>query len=145
MSKLQSTTLLVLRVVMGWFYFYAGISKVLDPQWTSAGYIKGAATATWFYNILLQPPVLGVVDFMVKWGLVLLGISLILGLFVCLSSYLGALMMFLLYLPILKFPMAGQHSYIIDEHIIYIAALFVLAHFQAGKVWGLDRWVRLRN
>jgi thiosulfate dehydrogenase [quinone] large subunit len=145
MSKLQSVTLFALRLIMGWFYFYAGITKVLDPQWTSAGYVKGAASFTWFFNMLLNSQVLTVVDFLVKWGLVLLGVSLVLGLFVRLSSYLGALLMFLLYLPVLKFPMAGAHAYIVDEHIIYIGVLFMLAHFQAGKVWGLDRWVRLRN
>ncbi len=140
MSKIQGISLFLLRVVMGWFYFYAGITKVLNPAWTSAGYVKGAASATWFYQWLLNPQILTVVDFMVKWGLTLLGISLILGLFVRLSSYLGALLMFLLYLPVLKFPLVGPHAYIIDDHIIYIAALFVLAQFRAGHVWGLETW-----
>lgn len=145
MSKIQELSLFLLRVVMGWFYFYAGITKVLNPAWTSAGYIKGADSAVWFYQALLNPQMLMVVDFMVKWGLTLLGISLLLGLFVKLSSYLGMLLMLLLYIPILKFPLVGEHGYIVDEHIIYMAALFVLVQFQAGRIWGLDRWVRLRN
>ncbi len=140
MSKLQSASLFVLRVIMGWFFFYAGITKVLSPTWSSAGYIKGASSAAWLYQMFLNPQVLMVVDFMVKWGLVLLGVSLVLGVCVRLSSYLGALLMFLLYLPILKFPMAGTHAYIVDDHIIYIAVLFLLANFKAGRVWGLENW-----
>lgn len=145
MSKLQATSLFLLRIVMGWFYFYAGITKVLNPSWSAAGYIKGAATMGSLYQLMLNPQVLMVINFMVKWGLVFLGISLMAGLFVRLSSYLGSLLMFLFYIPILHFPIAGEHSYIIDEHIIYIAALLVLAHLQAGRIWGLDRWVSLRN
>ncbi len=140
MSKLQSASLFVLRVIMGWFYFYAGITKVLNPAWSSAGYIKGASSAAGLYQMFLNPQILVVVDFMVKWGLVLLGVSLVFGVCVRLSSYLGALLMFLLYLPILKFPFAGEHAYIVDDHIIYIAVLFVLAHFQAGNVCGLGKW-----
>lgn len=145
MSRWQNVSLFLLRIAMGWFYFYAGITKVLDPTWTSAGYIKNAHTLHGLYQVMLNPQVLMVVNFMVKWGLVLLGVSLILGLFVRLSGYLGMLLMLLLYLPILNFPKVGMMAYIVDEHIIYILALFVLVQFQAGYVWGLDRWVVLRK
>ncbi|TSC74231.1 MAG: DoxX protein [Parcubacteria group bacterium Gr01-1014_44] len=125
---------------MGWFYFYAGITKVLDSEWSAAGYVKGAQNFVDLYQWFLSPQVLPVVDFMVKWGLTLLGVSLILGLFVRLSSYLGMLLMFLFYLPILNFPMAGAHAYLVDDHIIYMAGLLALASFKAGHVWGLEKW-----
>lgn len=140
MSKWQKYSLFFLRVVTGWMYFYAGITKVLDPKFSSAGYVKGAQTMAWAYQWFLSPQVLPVVDFMVKWGLTLLGISLLLGLFVRLSSYLGILLMLLFYIPILNFPLVGTHSYLVDEHIIYIAGLLVLASFRAGHVWGLEKW-----
>ena len=140
MSKPQRASVFILRIIMGWFYFYAGITKVMNPKWSSAEYVKGAHTFVDLYQWFMSPQVLPVVDFMVKWGLTLLGVSLILGIFVRLSSYLGMLLMFLLYLPILKFPMVGTHSYIVDEHIIYIASLLLLASLRAGHVWGLDKW-----
>ena len=140
MSKLQSFSLWFLRIIMGWFYFYAGITKVTDPQWTSLGYVKAAQSATWLFQWLQNPQVLVVVDFLVKWGFTLLRVSLLLGIFVRLSGYLGMLLMFLLYLPVLKFPMVGTHSYIVDEHIIYIAVLFLLVQFRSGHVGGLETW-----
>lgn len=140
MSKLQRASVFILRVLTGCFYFYAGITKVLDAKFTAAGYIKGAKSFVDLYQWLLNPQVLSVVDFMVKWGLTFLGLSLIFGLFVRISSYLGMLLMFLFYLPVLNFPLVGEHSYIVDEHILYMAALFVLASFRAGHVWGLDKW-----
>ncbi len=140
MSKLQSFSLWFLRVIMGWFYFYAGITKVMNPEWTSIGYMKSAQSAGWLFQWLSNPQILSVVDFLVKWGMTMLGVSLLLGIFVRLSAYLGILLMFLLYLPILKFPMVGTHSYIVDEHIIYIAVLFLLVQFKAGHVGGMEKW-----
>ena len=140
MIKWQRLALFFLRVTSGWMYLYAGITKVTNPDWTSVGYIKGAKTLSGLFAWFLNPQVLPVVDFLVKWGLVALGVSLLLGLFVRLSSYLGILLMLLFYLPVLTFPMVGTHSYIVDEHIIYIAGLLVLATFRAGHVWGLEKW-----
>ncbi|MEK6222718.1 MAG: hypothetical protein N2D54_10780, partial [Chloroflexota bacterium] len=34
--------ILTMRVAMGWIFFQAGIDKILDPEWTAAGYLKFA-------------------------------------------------------------------------------------------------------
>ena len=70
-------------------------------------------------------------------GLTLLGASLIIGLFVRFSSLLGVLLMALYYIP-LGFPYPNPNSYIVDQHIIYIAVLFFFAAIRAGRVFGLD-------
>ncbi len=140
MSKPQRVSVFILRIVMGWMYLYAGVTHALDSKFSAAGYIKGATSFVGLYQWLMSPQILPVVDFMVKWGLILLGASLLLGLFVRISSYLGMVLMFLFYLPILNFPMVGAHSYLVDEHIIYMAGLLVLASFKAGHVWGLEKW-----
>lgn len=125
---------------MGWLMFYAGITKVLNPSWSAVGYLKGAKTFAGFYNWLLTPNVLPVVNFINEWGLTLLGVSLILGIFVRLSSVLGAVLMILYYLPILDFPYVGEHSYLVDEHIIYALVLLYFAVVRAGRVMGLENW-----
>ena len=140
MSKPQRASVFILRIVMGWMYLYAGITHILDPKFSAAKYINGATSFVDLYQWFLSPQVLPIIDFMVKWGLTLLGASLILGLFVRLSAYLGMLLMFLFYLPILNFPMVGNNSYLVNQHIIYMVGLFALASFRAGHVWGLDKW-----
>ena len=122
MTSPQKFFLFLLRVTVGWMFFYAGITKVLDPQWSAEGYLKGAKAFSWFFQILLDPSVLPIINFMNKWGLTILGISLILGLFVRFSSLLGVLLMALYYIA-LGFPYPNPHSYIVDEHIIYITIL----------------------
>ncbi|OGF80022.1 hypothetical protein A2926_01040 [Candidatus Giovannonibacteria bacterium RIFCSPLOWO2_01_FULL_44_40] len=140
MTTFQKFSLFLLRIAMGWLMFYAGITKILDPNWSAAGYLKGAKTFVGFYQWLLQPNILPALNFVNEWGLTLLGISLVFGVFVRLSSVLGAILMLLYYFPILQFPYPNPYSYIVDEHIIYTLALLFLASLRAGRIWGLENW-----
>lgn len=135
----QRRALFLLRVAMGWLFFYAGITKVLNPAWSAAGYLQGAKSFTAFYGSMLHPALLPIVNFMNEWGLTLLGVSLLLGIFVRFSTILGVVLMALYYLA-LDFPYPNPNSLVIDQHIIYIFALIVLNAFRAGRVWGLDPW-----
>lgn len=138
MTQSQKIFLFLLRILMGWLMFYAGITKVLNPEWSAAGYLKGAKTFADFYQWLASPGILPVINFVNEWGLTLLGISLILGIGVRLSSTLGAALMLLYYFPILDFPYPNPHSFLVDEHIIYALVLLLLASLRAGRVWGLE-------
>ena len=140
MTKFEKISLFLLRISMGWLFFYAGITKVLNPAWSAGGYLQGAKTFAGFYNWIATPGLLPITNFVNEWGLTLLGVSLILGVFVRLSSVLGAVLMLLYYLPILDFPYPNPHSFLVDEHIIYILALLYFAAARAGRVWGLENW-----
>jgi len=137
---MNKISIFVLRVSTGWLMFYAGIVKILNPEWSALGYMKGAKTFAGFYSLMSQPNILPIVNFINEWGLTLLGVSLILGVFVRLSSVLGALLMLLYYFPVLSFPMAGPYSFLVDEHIIYAFVLLFFASVKAGRVWGLEKW-----
>ncbi len=137
MSKYERLSLVLLRLSLGWLMFYAGITKVLNPEWSAAGYLNGAKTFAGFYRWLAGPGMLPVTNFINEWWLTLLGVSLILGAFVRLSSLLGALLMLLYYFPVLEFPYIS-HSFLIDEHIIYALVLLYFAAVRAGRVWGLE-------
>ncbi|MBI4225267.1 MAG: DoxX family protein [Candidatus Sungbacteria bacterium] len=140
MTHFQKVSLFLLRVSLGWMMFYAGITKVLDPDWSAAGYLRGAKMFPSFYQGLLAPQILPIVNFANEWGLTLLGISLIFGIFVRLSSILGIVLMMLYYLPTLDFPYPNPHAYLVDEHIIYIFVLALFASMRAGRMWGLENW-----
>lgn len=141
MNTKQKLALFALRITMGWMFFYAGITKVLNPEWSAEGYLKGAKAMTGLYQLLLSPEVLPIVNFVNAWGLTLLGASLILGILVKVSAPLGMILMLMYYLA-LGLPYPNPHAYIVDEHIIYIAGLFTLVAFDAGKFWGLGRWIK---
>ncbi|MBX4187793.1 MAG: DoxX family membrane protein [Candidatus Doudnabacteria bacterium] len=130
----------LLRLSLGWLMLHAGIVKLMDPKWSAAGYIKGAKTLPVFFQSLLDPGVLPIVNLINEWGLTLLGISLILGIGVRISSVLGAVLMLMYYLPGLDFPYPNANSYIVDEHIIYILVLLYFAVSDAGRMYGMKSW-----
>lgn len=140
MIQFEKVTLFLFRISLGWLLFYAGITKLLDPSWTAEGYLKGAKTLTGLYQFFASPAVLPFTNFLNAWGLTLIGLSLLVGIGVRLSAILGAAIMLLYYLPILQFPYPNAHSFIVDEHIVYAAALLFLAATRAGRVWGLETW-----
>lgn len=139
-SQFEKLSIFLLRLTLGWMFFYAGITKVLDPKFSAAGYLKGAKTLVGFYSWLASASILPIVNFLNEWGLTLLGISLILGIGVRLSSIFGAGLMLLYYLPILDFPYPNPHSFIVDEHVIYLFILLYFAAIRAGRTYGLENW-----
>lgn len=139
MSFGERLSLFFLRVSLGWLFFYAGITKVLDPSWSAAEYIRGAKMFGELYAFFLRPDILPWVDIANKWGLTLLGASLILGLFVRYSAPLGILLVALYYFAALQYPYPNPKSYIVDEHVIYALALLVLWVFRADRAFGAGK------
>ena len=136
----EKTAVGILRISMGWLMLYAGLTKVFNPSWSAAGYLNNAKTFPEFFRWFASPEILPITNLINEWGLTLLGVSLILGIGVRLSSTFGVLLMLLYYFPALEFPYAGANSYIIDDHIIYALILVYFAEARAGRVWGLDKW-----
>lgn len=137
MTTFQKVSIFCARIAIGWLFFYAGITKLLDPDWSAVGYISQAKTFPGFFDFLAGPSMIGITNALNEWGLTLVGIFLMAGVAVRISSILGASMMLLYYLPGLEFPYPNAHAYIIDEHIIYISLFMILAAYKAGDAWGL--------
>jgi thiosulfate dehydrogenase [quinone] large subunit len=126
-----------LRLIMGWTLFYAGITKVVDPEWSVRGFLLYAIpegnplTGLWTtmandWAWLLTP--------LNQLGLTLVGLALILGLFVRFSAFWGATMMLFYWLASYPF----DNALLIDYHMVYVFLLFGLGAFGAGRILGLD-------
>ena len=124
---------------MGILFFWAGYTKLINPDWSAAGYIAGSKTFTGFYTWLLQPNILPTVNFLNEWGLTLIGAALILGIFVRLASFFGIVIMVLYYLPIYP-PTNG----LIDMHIVFATVFLVFMAFGAGQILSLNTWFQTR-
>lgn len=142
MSNQLKIAVFLSRVGLGILFFYAGITKVLNPNWSAAGYLKGAKTFPELYQWFASAGNIGWVNFLNEWGLTLVGLALIFGLLVRWASLGGILIMALYYLVILQFPYVGEHSFLVDEHVIYITVFLVLITSNAGTFWGLDSWLK---
>lgn len=139
MKKTEKILLVLLRLSIGWIFFYAGITKILNPQWSAEGYIKGAKTFGELYQFFLRPEILPVVNFLNEWGLVLVGLSFLLGIFVRIGAVAGVLLMILYYFPAFSFPYAGSTYFLIDHHVVYSFVLIYCGITNAGLILGLDQ------
>ena len=139
MSHTARIMLTALRIALGWMFFYAGITKVLNPTWTAEGFLRNAKAFPEFFHWFALPANIGWVNFMNEWGLTLLGVALILGIGVRLASILGIVLMALYYFP-LGLPKPNATSYLVDQHVIYALVLAFFIAVRAGRTYGLDAW-----
>jgi len=143
---LQLFFLVTLRVLIGWHFLYEGLVKLTNPDWSSVGYLLDSKgfMAGFFHSLTFKPAMLHTVDFLNEWGLILIGLGLILGIFTQYSTLAGILLLALYYLshppfPGLTFSVPAEGSYlIVNKTLIEMAALIVLYLFPTGNKLGLD-------
>ena len=158
---LQQVALIVLRTVIGWHFLYEAYYKLWSPawspagtplpRWTSAGYLKGASgPLAALFQRLVDAGWTPWIDRSVKIGLLLIGVSLILGLFTRIGAAAALFFLslfYLLYLPLTGVPQPGNEGtyLIVNKTLIEAAAVFVLLVFDTGAIAGLDLLLRRRK
>lgn len=138
----------VLRILFGLLFFWAFIDKLFglgfattpDKSWLAggsptAGFLKAGVLGP-FADIYHSLSGVAVVDWLFMLGLMLIGISLILGIGVRIACYSGALLMALMFFALIP---PKNHPFI-DDHVIYAAALISMSFGNAGKHIGLGKW-----
>jgi len=126
----------LLRLTMGWFFVWSGFDKLLG-DWTSAGFLVNATKGPlegWFADLGASSAAVDVIDGLVIWGQILIGISLILGVVTRFALFWAGAMMFMFYLAQLP----PEHNPFVDDHIIYIGVFLLLGAVGAGRILGLD-------
>lgn len=150
-SNGQLWSLVLLRWFVGWHFLYEGIVKLWNPGWSARGFLMDSKGwfAEVFYGMAGSEGVLKVVDLLNVWGLTLIGLALILGLFTRWAAILGGVLLLFYYLshpPFfgLTYALPSEGSYLfVNKNLIEAMALFVLAAFPTSKIIGLDRLIAL--
>ena len=149
-SPLQKIVLVALRMLIGWHILFEGFSKLLMPNWSAIGFLKESKwILTGFSNwIISSPNVLNAVNILNTWGLIAIGLGLILGLFTRLAAISGALLLLTYYLnnpPLigLEYSVPTEGSYlVVSKTLIESVALVALAVFPSGQFAGLDMLIQ---
>ena len=137
----------LLRVFVGWHFLYEGISKLSSPSFTAAGYMKASRGpfAGFFKWIAGQPNLLENANFVTEWGLTIVGLLLILGLFTRFASVAGIGFLLLFYFanpPFVGYfyslPTEGSYL-IVNKNLVELFALVVILVTGSGRFAGLDR------
>ena len=149
LSRWPMIAITVLRVVVGWHFLYEGLAKLTSPSWSAAGYLKQARGpfADMFKGLASQPNLLANADLITMWGLTIVGLLLILGLFTRLASLAGIGFILLFYLcnpPFIGYfysiPTEGSYL-IVNKNLVELCALAVIFTTGSGRFAGLDRIV----
>jgi thiosulfate dehydrogenase [quinone] large subunit len=149
LSRVPMIAITVLRVLVGWHFLYEGIAKLTSSSWSAAGYLKQARgpSAELFKWLANQPNLLANADLITMWGLTVVGVLLILGLFTRLASLgaIGFLLMFYAANPpfvgyFYSLPSEGSYL-IVNKNLVELAALVVILVTGSGRFAGLDRVV----
>jgi thiosulfate dehydrogenase (quinone) large subunit len=152
MKQKTRYVLAALRIVIGWTFLWAFLDKLLGLGLSTApenAWLTGGSPTYGFLTHATAGPLAGlyqsiagapVVDAMFMFGLAGLGVALILGIGLKITSVGGPLMMLLMWsahLPPAQNPL-------VDQHIVYALVMVLLAQTEAGMTWGLGAWWRER-
>ena len=147
LSRSAMIAITVLRVVVGWHFLYEGIAKLTSPSWSAAGYMKVSRGpfAAFFHWIAGQPQLLDKANLITMYGLAIVGVLLILGLFTRLAAIGGIGFVLLFYLcnpPFVGYfysiPTEGSYL-IVNKNLVEGCALAVILLTRSGLFAGLDR------
>jgi uncharacterized membrane protein YphA (DoxX/SURF4 family) len=148
-NNISLWVLSILRMAIGWHFLYEGIVKLADPGWTSASYL---ISSRWLFSgafhwISTHPGILQAVDFLNIWGLILIGLGLMLGMLARYANMAGILLLALYYIASPPF-ISSTGAYLeghyiwIDKNLIELIALIVLLVIPTSHFIGLDGFLK---
>jgi len=152
-SKAQLGWLLVLRLAIGWHFLYEGLVKLMNQNWSSVGFLldSGGFLGGFFKMLADNPSLVNIIDLMNIWGLILIGLSLILGFLTRPAIIFGIILLAIYYLshpPFvgIRYAVPSEGSYlIINKTLIELFALGVLFVFPSSNYIGFDRFIYKRK
>ena len=162
LTGFQQFCLVTLRTAIGWHFAYEGFYKLMLPgwnragervaAWSAAGYLKGATGpfADTFHHLAANPSMVHTVDLVVPIGLLVVGLSLMLGLFTqigCAGAMLFLATFYLSQPPFSGMPQAGaEGAYLfVNKNLIELIAVLTIMTFRTGVIAGLDQlWIARR-
>ena len=147
LSRPALVALTLLRVAIGWHFLYEGLSKLSATSWSAAGYLRQARgpVAGLFRSLAAQPNLLDTTNLVTMWGLTVVGLLLMLGLFTRFASLAGMAFVLMFYLAAPPwvgyfYALPSEGSYlIVNKNLVELCALAVILTTGSGRFAGLDR------
>jgi thiosulfate dehydrogenase [quinone] large subunit len=137
-SALEQSLIVFFRLTIGWTFLYAAIHHFGDDKFVT-GFLSGTKTFHDVYAPLTNETIVPVLTFLVEYGHLLIGLSLISGLLVRASAPFAIMLMLLYWTAHMDYPyIENANNYLIDYHIVYAGVLVYLIAKRAGHVLGLD-------
>ncbi len=142
-SPMEKFLIVFFRFTMAWTFLYAASHQVFVPEFSVVGFLSHTKTFHDVFVVFTTPTMAPITTFMVEYGHLLIGLSLLTGLMVRVSASFGVLLMIIIYwFAHMDWPfIENTNNLIVDYHVVYGGVLTYLVVKKAGHVWGLDGWV----
>lgn len=152
-------TIAIMRIVIGWVFFWAFIDKLFGLGYSTPSersWLNGGKPAQGFLMGTTgedaTSPFVGLGKFFLSWGafadilfmaaLLLIGVAFLLGAGLKIAAWGGTLLMLFMYLVL--FPGPGATNPVTDSHWIEALALLVPAYTLGGDTWGVGKiWAKM--
>lgn len=148
----------ILRIGVGIIFLWAGLEKLFAPEpWSAAGFLQFGTggslgwpfvtgevaegtifnpTQGFWASLATNEGAMSVINVLVPFGQIGIGVGLILGLLTRFSAAMGTLMMLFFFLAAWDFAFG-----IVNQHLTYALVTAFLGLIGAGNYFGLDRTV----
>lgn len=140
---LSGLFVVALRLVIGGMMLFAGLDKYLGAEaFDASGYlvhgVDAASPVSGLYAAMgSNAALVEVINFLIPFTQVLIGLAIVLGAFVRLAAFGGALQMFAFYLG----GWEGEIMALFDSTLIYAIVFLTVAALGAGRMLGLDAYL----
>lgn len=133
----------ILRILIGWHFLYEGIVKLYNPDWTAFGYLASAqGPFKSIFSALANESLIGWVDTLNMAALIVVGITLLLGVFERIGAIVGIGLLAMYYLAHPPFPGSVQlnvegNYWLVNKNLIEMVALILLYYVPTGHLFGI--------
>ena len=138
-----TSTITVLRILVGWHFLYEGIVKIYNPDWTAYGYLATAqGPFKPFFNLMMGEAILPWINILNMAALTIVGITLILGIYERLGAIIGIGLLTFYYLAQPSFPGLAQvnvegNYWFVNKNLIELVVCVLLFQLPTGHYFGL--------
>src|SRR5262245_66576995 len=104
MSGPERAFIVFFRLAMGWTFLYAASHQIFDPNWSIVRFLSNTKTFHDVFAVFTTSAIAPIMTFLVEYGHLLIGLSLVSGLMVRVSASFGILLMIIYWMAHMDFP-----------------------------------------
>jgi len=136
-AQKQSVVFMMFRLVLAVGFLQAAFEKLSGDSWSASGYLLRAQG---FFGPMFQAMAgNGIVDGLVVYGELFIGIAFLVGIFVRPAAFFGALMMVLFYAS--GWPTNALHGVVNVQLLYFVSCVFLMTQ-RSGNICCVDMWLK---
>lgn len=145
----MKTILTIIRMAIGWHFFYEGMTKLLDSAWTATGFLNHTTgfTSVFYHWLASSPERMMWIDGLNVYGLIGIGLALVLGLWSRLASLGGVILLALYYFAYppwgISWTGESEGTVFVVNRLFLEGSMLIFLFFYPEKGYGGEGLIRI--